>query len=234
MGVYERQQKEKKILEAAVKLFGGKGFHYTKVEDVAKQAKISKGLVYFYFKSKEDLYMAVAKKGFEELKDLFNKAYNKNKDKKGIEIIADLVEAFLSFTKDKKVYHEAILYFLGMLEPYNDESERKNMNGLVLESQYFKKLLDSHHDVAKIGIKIISQGIKDGSMRPDLQAEATFYTLWSMLIGNCWLQGTVHYEPKDIKISAESWKNGFLKLFFEILKGSQQNVRYQPVQGKLF
>lgn len=234
MGVYERQQKEKKILEAAIRLFGEKSYHYTKVEDVAKQAKISKGLVYFYFKSKEDLYMAVAKKGFEELKDLFNKAYNKNKDKKGIEIISELIDAYFNFCREKKVYHEAIIYFLGLLDQYNDERERENINALVLESQYFNKLLDNHHDVAKIGIKIISQGIKDGSMRPDLQAEATFYTLWSMLIGNIFLSGSIYYEHKDIKISPESWRNGFLKLFFEMLKGTQQNFRYQPVQGKLF
>ncbi|MEX0882109.1 MAG: TetR/AcrR family transcriptional regulator [Cyclobacteriaceae bacterium] len=232
MGLYERQQKEKKILEAAIRLFDDKGFYATKVSDVAKLAKISKGLVYFYFKSKEDLYMAITKRGFDELKEVFNKSFIKNKDKSGIEVIAELVEGYFDFMGEKKCLHEAILHFLKVLDQYNHNKEK--LNPLIRESQHFNKLLVSHHDLAKMGIKAISLGIKDGSMRPDLQAETTFYTLWSMLLGNHLLNGSILSEPKEIKINAESWKNGFLKLFFEILKGSQQQSQIKPIQGRLF
>ncbi|HSI74442.1 MAG TPA: TetR/AcrR family transcriptional regulator, partial [Lunatimonas sp.] len=83
MGLYERQQREKKIMEAAIRLFSIKGLHYTTMHEVAQQAKISKGLTYFYFKSKEDLYMAITKKGYDELKDVFNKALSKGKENTG-------------------------------------------------------------------------------------------------------------------------------------------------------
>jgi AcrR family transcriptional regulator len=232
MGVYERQQKEKKILESAILLFGEKGFHTTKVEDVAKTAKISKGLVYFYFKSKEDLYMAIAKKGTEELKDVFNKAFGKEKDKTGLEVMADLVNGYLQFTEDKKVFHDAILYFLSVLELYQKDSTK--VSPLITESQFFNKLLQSHNDLAKIGIKAISLGIKDESMRPDLQADSTFYTIWTMLIGYCHLSGSINLEPNDIKINTESWKNGFYKILFEILKGTNSPLKTQPFQGNLF
>lgn len=232
MGVYERQQKEKKILEAAIQLFGQKGFHATKVDDVAKKAKISKGLVYFYYKSKEDLYMAITKKGTDELKDMIQKAFGKPKEKTGIEIMTSLVHGYLHFAQEKKVYHEALLYFLSLLDQY--QSDKGKVNPLLIESQYFNKLLQSHHDLAKSGIKAISQGIKDGSIRPDLQAESTFYTLWSMMIGYCQLSGSIRLEPSDIRINSESWKNGFLKLFFEILKGTENPFKSPPIQGKLF
>ncbi|MEX2511620.1 MAG: TetR/AcrR family transcriptional regulator [Cyclobacteriaceae bacterium] len=232
MGLYERQQKEKKILEAAIRLFGDQGFEATKVSDVAKQAKISKGLVYFYFKSKENLYMAISKRGFDELKEVFNTSFIKNKDKSGIEVIAELVEGYFDFIGEKKCYHEAILHFLKLLDEYNHNREK--LNPMILESPYFNKLLSSHHDLAKMGIRAISLGIKDGSMRPDLQAETTFYTLWSMLLGKHLLDGSVLSEPKVIKINSESWRNGFLKLFFEILKGSQQQSQIKPIQGRLF
>ena len=232
MGVYERQQKEKKILESAIHLFGEKGFHHTKIEDVAKNANISKGLVYFYFKSKEDLYMAITKKGTEELKDIFNKAFGKEKDKTGLEVMADLVNRYLEFAEEKKIFHDAILYFLSVLELYQKDS--KKVSSLLTESQYFNKLLQSHNDLAKIGIKAISLGIKDGSMRPDLQADSTFYTIWTMLIGYCHLSGSINLEPSDIKINNESWKNGFSKILFEILKGTNNPLKTQPVQGNLF
>ncbi len=39
--------------------FAEKGFAATKVEDVARRAGVSKGLLYLYFKTKEDLFKAV-------------------------------------------------------------------------------------------------------------------------------------------------------------------------------
>ncbi len=232
MGVYERQQKEKKILEAAIQLIGEKGVHATTVDEVAKKTGISKGLVYFYYKSKEDLYMAITKKGFDELKDLFHKTFGKPKEKTGLEIMTDLAESYLSYAREKKVFHDAVLQFLGLLEQYRVDKER--INPLIRDSQYFAKLVQSHHDLAKLGIKAISTGIKDGSIRPDLHAESTFYTLWSMMIGYCRISGSISLEPGEIKINTESWKNGFKRLFFEILKGSNTPSVSPPVQGKLF
>lgn len=232
MGVYERQQREKKILEAAIQLFGEKGLHVTTMADVARKTRISKGLIYFYYKSKEDLYLALTKKGMDELKDLFNKSFGKPKEKTGLEIMTTLVEGYLSFAREKTVFHDALLDFLSVLDSY--QVQREKVSPLILESPYFTKLLQSHHDLAKLGIKAISMGIQDGSIRPDLHAESAFYTLWSMMIGYTKVTGSVSLEPGDIKINAESWKNGFLKLFFEILKGSNTPFKSQPVQGKLF
>ena len=47
------------ILAAALALFGEKGFAATRLEDVAARAGISKGTVYLYFPTKEDLFRAV-------------------------------------------------------------------------------------------------------------------------------------------------------------------------------
>ncbi len=48
-----------KILEAALDLFAEKGFHATSVDQIAKRAGVSKGLTYNYFKSKEELLIAI-------------------------------------------------------------------------------------------------------------------------------------------------------------------------------
>ena len=47
------------IIEAALDLFVTSGFNGTRLEDVARQAGISKGTLYLYFSSKEDLFRAV-------------------------------------------------------------------------------------------------------------------------------------------------------------------------------
>jgi AcrR family transcriptional regulator len=233
MGVYERQQKEKLIVQSAIKLFSSRGYHATKMDDVAKQAKMSKGLIYFYFKNKEDLYMAVTKKAFEQLITVF-KDTAKAKDKKSIDLVFDLINNFLQFASANRMYHEAILNFMGLVSLYNDEKLRGQIDPLILESVNFEQLLDIHHEPAKIGIQIISQGVADKSMRPDLEPEATFYTLWSLMIGMERLSGPISYPRKEPKINLETWTGGIEKLVHAMLKGSVQGQKPQVVQGSLF
>lgn len=47
------------ILDAALLVFGERGFSCTRLEDVARQAGVSKGTVYLYFESKEALFRAM-------------------------------------------------------------------------------------------------------------------------------------------------------------------------------
>src|SRR6185369_16447908 len=54
------------ILEAARRCFESKGFLKTTLQDVAKEAEISVGLIYRYFQSKEDIFASLALKGAEQ------------------------------------------------------------------------------------------------------------------------------------------------------------------------
>ena len=58
---YRRRKEERpqEITEAAFSAFAEKGYGATRVEDVAKRAGVSKGLLYLYFKTKEELFKAV-------------------------------------------------------------------------------------------------------------------------------------------------------------------------------
>ena len=49
------------LLEAALDLFVEKGFTATRVEEVAARAGVSKGTLFLYFPSKEDLFKAVVR-----------------------------------------------------------------------------------------------------------------------------------------------------------------------------
>src|SRR5689334_1662479 len=59
--------KYQKIIQAATKLFAGKGFYNAKVSDVAKEAAVADGTIYLYFKNKDDLLISI----FEESMDNF-------------------------------------------------------------------------------------------------------------------------------------------------------------------
>lgn len=53
------QETRDRILEAAVKVFATKGYHDTKVDDIVNQSQTSKGAFYFYFPSKQDIFLAL-------------------------------------------------------------------------------------------------------------------------------------------------------------------------------
>lgn len=48
------------IIEAAIEVFGERGFGKARLEDVAHKAGVAKGTVFVYFATKEDLFRAVA------------------------------------------------------------------------------------------------------------------------------------------------------------------------------
>ncbi len=56
-----KQDRPQEITDAAFAAFAEKGYSATRVEEVAKRAGISKGLMYLYFKTKEELFKAVVK-----------------------------------------------------------------------------------------------------------------------------------------------------------------------------
>jgi len=69
-----RQLAKDKILEAAMDLFIQQGYHATSINDVAKQAGISKGLLYNYFSGKEGLLAAMVEERIAGVAEVIEKA----------------------------------------------------------------------------------------------------------------------------------------------------------------
>ncbi|MBE9569908.1 MAG: TetR/AcrR family transcriptional regulator [Proteobacteria bacterium] len=62
-----KKEKEQAIFEAALKIIKQKGFHKARMSDISKEAGISYGLVYHYFKNKEDLFDAIINRWWDGL-----------------------------------------------------------------------------------------------------------------------------------------------------------------------
>lgn len=56
-----KEQRPEQITRAALAAFAEKGYDATRVTDVARRAGVSKGLLYLYFRTKEELFKAVVK-----------------------------------------------------------------------------------------------------------------------------------------------------------------------------
>lgn len=58
------EERPRQILEAALQVFGEQGLAGARIDDIAERAGISKGTVYLYFVSKDDLFREVMRDGF--------------------------------------------------------------------------------------------------------------------------------------------------------------------------
>ena len=67
-----REERKQSIINTALNLFAKQGFDKTSISRIAKDAGISKGLIYNYFDSKEDLLKAVIWDAIRKMPDFFN------------------------------------------------------------------------------------------------------------------------------------------------------------------
>ena len=63
--------KRRVILDAAVHVFARKGYHTSRVGDIAEEAGIAHGLLYHYFASKEEVLETVFRENWRELLETF-------------------------------------------------------------------------------------------------------------------------------------------------------------------
>lgn len=63
-----------RILAAAEKIFAEKGLAGARTDEIARAARVNKALLYYYFKSKDELYGAVVGSLFQGLQDVIEKA----------------------------------------------------------------------------------------------------------------------------------------------------------------
>ena len=57
-----KQARPDEILDAALEVFAEKGFAAARMEDIAKRAGVTKGTIYLYFPSKEEVFKSLARK----------------------------------------------------------------------------------------------------------------------------------------------------------------------------
>ena len=62
----QKQDRERRILRSAGYLFGAKGYSQTTMEDVAANAQLAVGTLYNYFRSKQELLLAIGQRETED------------------------------------------------------------------------------------------------------------------------------------------------------------------------
>ena len=62
-----QEERRRQILDAALRVFARKGYHGSRVGDIAEEAGVAHGLLYHYFASKEEVLQTVFRQNWGEL-----------------------------------------------------------------------------------------------------------------------------------------------------------------------
>jgi AcrR family transcriptional regulator len=210
MGIAERRQREKEqrrndILDAAEEVFFSKGLNLATMDDVAEQAELSKGTLYLYFQSKEELFLGIACRALTLLRDMFEKAVIKYST--GIEQTRAIGEAYYNYSKRYSNYFDMIIHY--------ELSKMENVDSESLAAQCHKL----GQNVMQVVATAIGNGIKDGTIRADLEPLKTAFLLQGTSTGIIQLiaREKEHIEQFE-DFAAEELMENFMGMMYHALK----------------
>jgi AcrR family transcriptional regulator len=105
----QSQDSRDEILKAAMHLFANRGFHETSMSEVAREARVSKALIFWHFKTKEELFLAVLNRLLEPYFIDFAEEVGALDERAQLR---KLVESYLLFVRDNAA---SVRFFLGQL-----------------------------------------------------------------------------------------------------------------------
>jgi AcrR family transcriptional regulator len=107
-----REERKQQIMNVALEVIAENGFANSSISRIAQKAKISKGLMYNYFESKEELMISIMIDGFNQL----TKSFDPNHD--GV-LSEDELHFFIdnSFKTLEENIHFWRMYFMVLLQP---------------------------------------------------------------------------------------------------------------------
>jgi TetR/AcrR family fatty acid metabolism transcriptional regulator len=169
--------KRRRILQAAVKVFARKGYFAAKVSEVAKEAHVADGTIYLYFKNKEDLlvslfdevmsgYVAQARADLAGVKDVPAR----------LRLLAEHHLAGLGSDRDLAVVFQVEL-----------------RQSTAFMERFTASWLKEYFDV--VGA-VVAEGQKDGSLRADVPRKLIVKAFFGMLdeMVTSWVIGGKDYD----------------------------------------
>ena len=161
----EREQRREEIITAAQKVFFEKGLPAATMDEIAEEAELSKGTLYLYYKSKEDLYLAVMMRGGEVMYEMFRKATSTAENP--VQLLANLGEAYYQFFRQHRNYFRMYQFF-------ENPQFHKQVSEEMLSAC-------SGNDMRVWGLvtETIKRGIDEGLLEHDLDPLQAAIILWS-------------------------------------------------------
>ena len=138
-----REKTKQTIINAGLKLFAQRGFHGTSIADIAKEAGVSKGLAYNYFKSKTELAEAILTQ-IHSFLEQYDKMFNEVKDP--YKLLELMIKETLKHLRENEEFWRLYISFALQWEVSHKMKSMFN----DIEKNYLKKI---ENVFKKIGLK---------------------------------------------------------------------------------
>jgi AcrR family transcriptional regulator len=202
MGIQERKEREKErrrqqIMVAAKRVFSVGGFSKSTMEDIAREAELSPGTIYLYFKNKDELYASLSVRILQYL-SIRLKHVIESKDLEPDQYIWALKKAMLD------VYDFDPLIVINLFQLQSSDT-LKNLTSELLE-----EIVELSRNSIEAMAKIFQMGIEKGVFI-ERHPHALADTLWALFSGIILWE-----ESKKIINEDKDYLKPTLDLAFEI------------------
>jgi TetR/AcrR family transcriptional regulator len=165
----EKERRRAEILDAAAALYAKKGWDALTVDQVARSARLSRALVYVYFRDKEDLLFAIGERAMRLLHDRFKAAIAGTA--RGMDQVDAIGRAYMGYAHEFPHYFD----FCTRFQAHSVETNSSTNEGACQVAG---------NQVLGTVVQAIETGIRDGSIRADVGDPMLLaLTLWAFTHG---------------------------------------------------
>ena len=211
MGLEERRKREKEnrknaILKAARKLFFEKGFEPVTVESIARKAELSKGSIYLYFNSKEEIYTQILLSDIDKFHDrISDLLQNPSSASEALMRLANIYVDF--FLNDRELFRILMTFML----------HTADMN---LPADLNDHIVKTTNKTISIIEQVFKYGVERGEFPATLNLRQNRNAVWGMLNGIISLHLFTGIEDKRAEVIQGTIKAG-LEIFIRGLAISE-------------
>lgn len=166
----ERESRRSAILKAARKLFFDRGFKNVTVDNIAAKAEVSKGSVYLYFKSKEEIYTQIlindSSASFEEFQKKFSA-----REAPASDLLLEFADNYVNYFLNENELFRILMTFM------------LHADDMILTDEQNAQLLQSTNDNIKFVSEILQKGVDAGEFSPITNIKQAQNAIWGLLNG---------------------------------------------------
>lgn len=165
----EKEQRKRVILRAARRQFLERGFKKVTMEGIAREARFSKGTIYLYFKSKEEIYAHVLLTDIEKFNEKMREL--RETEAPAAEMLARFAEAYVDFFLSDRELFRILMNFMLQTVPFNFSEEIKH------------DLIAATNQTIKVIEEIFKQGLSSGEFACTNDLKKSRNAVWGLLNG---------------------------------------------------
>jgi len=158
------------ILDTAARLFAERGFNSTPTSLLAKEAGVAEGTIFRHFRTKDDIFLTLITNVKNQLISDIEKYLEVRAPENAIEKVESVIKSFYVFVKKN------ILEFSLIFRDAPTRYGRRN-------DDVFIQIKDIYDYVTGYLIEAIEEGIRDGSIRKEVDAQDAAAMLMCTMVG---------------------------------------------------